>query len=185
LRVPGTVNYKYPDRPLVKLLEMQPGRAYAPADLDKLLPSLPRNDQHVSRDGTGEPPVPLSPADMKAWTGERYAVTEVDGVDRSDTLWWIGCGVARGLRDTPLTNATKRRIIRDATAERDVALGYRKYADRRDYKEYDEIAVGALKEVAKEASINLDDSNKKHSTEHNDEAAAERKIRFRTAREIA
>lgn len=51
LRVPGTVNHKYPDRPVVKVLELDPDRAYSLGELDRELP------QDESPHLTAAPPV--------------------------------------------------------------------------------------------------------------------------------
>jgi hypothetical protein len=40
LRVPGTVNHKYPDRPVVKVIGVKDSRAYTPAELEEMLPDL-------------------------------------------------------------------------------------------------------------------------------------------------
>jgi hypothetical protein len=71
LRVPGTVNHKYPDQPVVRLLNIEPERAYAPAELEKLLPQLSRNGYRAYRDSTGQPPVVLDAERMKVWCGEK------------------------------------------------------------------------------------------------------------------
>src|SRR5215204_1590208 len=46
LRVPGTVNHKYPDRPVVEPLALDGGRDYPVGDLDRILPPIPEADGH-------------------------------------------------------------------------------------------------------------------------------------------
>jgi P4 family phage/plasmid primase-like protien len=41
LRVPGTLNHKYDGTPVVRLVDLEGGRAYSAGDLDKLLPREP------------------------------------------------------------------------------------------------------------------------------------------------
>jgi len=45
LRVPGTRNHKYPERPMVRLLELDETTVYDPDELDKLLPKLPEPER--------------------------------------------------------------------------------------------------------------------------------------------
>ena len=45
LRVPGTRNHKYPDKPMVRLLEIDESTVYDPDELDKLLPKLPEPER--------------------------------------------------------------------------------------------------------------------------------------------
>lgn len=91
-----------------------------------------------------EPPVRLDEYGLEVWRGERPAVKD-DGsgeISRSLTLYKIACKLAE-------TGATAR-VIRAAIAERDVALGYRKYLDRPDERaerEYTRIALKATQET--------------------------------------
>jgi energy-coupling factor transporter ATP-binding protein EcfA2 len=124
LRVPGTVNYKYEDRPVVRLLDIEPGRAYAPAELDELLPPFSQNGHLASRDGIGGSPVVLDAEGMKVWCGEKPKLKADRQVDRSASLMKIG----RVLYDA----GANRAVIVDALRERDAALGWRCYTDRAD-----------------------------------------------------
>jgi hypothetical protein len=84
----------------------------------------------------GAPPVRLWGEALAWWSGQKWAGH--DGViDRSKTLFCIGLCLARA-------NASEW-VITQALAERDVTLGYSKYADRRDGDvRYQEIAQKAL-----------------------------------------
>src|SRR5215217_779442 len=124
LRVPGTVNHKYPDRPVVRLLDIESGRAYAPAQLERLLPGLPQNGYHADRNRVEDPPVTLNAEGMKVWHGERPKLKADGRVDRSASLVKMG----RVLYDAGAT----RNIIVDALRERDAALGWGCYTDRSD-----------------------------------------------------
>src|SRR5215204_1476231 len=97
--------------------------AWDPEVIDQAIPQLEElrgaaGSQAPARIVT-DPPVSLSSSDMEAWTGERFAAKPEGGMDRSDTLFWIGCGVARGLRNKDLSDAAKLAIIEDAVAGRD------------------------------------------------------------------
>ena len=70
-----------------------------------------------------EPPVRLDVKGMELWTGEN----SVNG-DRSEALFSIGMALKRA-------GATENTIA-DAVAERDDTLGYAKYSERSDDKEY-------------------------------------------------
>jgi len=48
LRVPGTTNHKYPDRPVVTLSYIDDTRRYDPDDLDRRLPPLPAPRTHAA-----------------------------------------------------------------------------------------------------------------------------------------
>jgi hypothetical protein len=87
------------------------------------------------------PPVILSAIGGDVWYG-RVAVDSEDGrvraieqvstIDRSETLFQLGIELSKA-------NASNRTIV-DALAERDEALGYDKYTDRKDELEYHRIA---------------------------------------------
>jgi hypothetical protein len=124
LRVPGTVNYKYPARPVVTLLDMQPRRAFVPAELDELLPPLSKNGHHAGKDGAEEPPVALDAGAMKVWRGEIPKLKADGAIDRSASLAKVG----RVLYDA----GANRAVVVDALRERDAALGWRCYTDRSD-----------------------------------------------------
>lgn len=136
LRAPGTISFKYPERPIAEIVEHDPARVYDPDELDRLLPPLPvdpprrRRPAAVTGEGSGDmPPVLLDAEGMATWRGERPKV-KTDGsgqIDRSASLPKIG----RALFDAGATRPT----IERALAERDEALDWRKYTGRRDQGE--------------------------------------------------
>lgn len=81
------------------------------------------------------PPVRLSAEATRWWNGEQAHQIEGGEVDRSRTLWEIGRALARAGATEP--------TIAAALAERDVALGYLKYATRRDGGATDYRAIAA------------------------------------------
>ena len=85
-----------------------------------------------------EPPVVLDERGMRRWRGELVQTKPDGALDRSGSLVWI----ARALRDG---GATRRTIVA-ALAERDEALGWRKFTDRTDatirYAEIAELVLG-------------------------------------------
>lgn len=130
LRIPGTVNHKYEDRPLVRLVELRE-HSYPPEDLDALLPRLPT----AHREGTSsrpsdlppvgsDPPIPLSRSALRVWIGEDAKLLRPGVVDRSGSL----VRIARMLYQAKVP----REVIVAALAERDESLGWRKYAGRQD-----------------------------------------------------
>ena len=99
-------------------------RASAREVIDQAIPELPepaRNGHHRSG---GEPPVELGPAALKVWRGEKPKLKTSGGIDRSGSLVYVG----RVLYDE---GATRTAIVA-ALAERDEALGWRKYTGRTD-----------------------------------------------------
>src|SRR5215207_415331 len=49
LRVPGTVNHKYDERPVVKVLGLEDSRRYTPAELEEILPSgVPETEKRTA-----------------------------------------------------------------------------------------------------------------------------------------
>jgi len=142
LRPPGTTNHKYADRPAVTVLYIE-DREIDPDELDRLLPPAPHDAGTPAADGTplvidgDEPPVRLDAEGLAWWTGARVTRKEDGETDRSETLFGIGYELARG-------NASAATIAA-AVAERDVALGFRRYTGRADgAKQYRAIAVRAL-----------------------------------------
>ncbi len=85
-----------------------------------------------------EPPVRLDAAALAAWKGERLVRKESGEVDRSRTLYALACLLARAGATT--------RTVAASLAERDGALGWHKYTDRRDggVMEYRRIAQRAV-----------------------------------------
>jgi P4 family phage/plasmid primase-like protien len=100
-------------------------RAWDPEVIDQAIPELPEpvlsNGHH--RAG-GEPPVELGPAALRVWRGEKPKPKDGGGINRSSSLVKIG----RELYDA---GATRPAIVA-ALAERDEALGWRKYTGRTD-----------------------------------------------------
>lgn len=88
-----------------------------------------------------EPPMKLSGWQLEVWRGERPKRKDNGDVDRSATLYDIGGVLAKA-------GATAR-VVRSAVAERDAALGFRKYLDRPDDRAEREYARIAVKAVAK------------------------------------
>lgn len=123
LRVPGTVNHKYRDRPVVKVLELDGGRSYSPRELDEALPEIEEKREALSQSTSDEPPVVLDEQALRVWRGEDTKLP--DGkLDRSASLVKLG----RVLYDA----GGNRAVIEAALEERDRALGWNKYTGRRD-----------------------------------------------------
>ncbi len=103
------------------------GRAWDPEVIDQAIPELQeptRNGSNGSNGAAKEPPVELEVAAQAVFRGEDPKAKEGGGIDRSGSLVKIG----RVLYDA---GATRPAIVA-ALAERDEALGWRKYAGRRD-----------------------------------------------------
>src|SRR5215204_2845394 len=137
LRVPGTANYKHEGSPVVDVQHLDQSRTYSAGDLDRILPPLPgpaskNGHTHVDEDA-GDPPVELGPEALKVWRGEKPKTKDTGEVDRSASLMKIG----RVIYDAGAT----RRTVAEALRERDVALGWKCYTNRRDAdKQYQTIA---------------------------------------------
>ena len=142
-------------------------RAWDPEVIDQAIPPLEDlNTLTPANLNNDDPPVALSPSDMQAWTGERFASKPDGSLDRSDTLFWIACGVVRGLNGTNLTDAAKLTIIEEATANRDRALGYSKYAGRSDSAtQYAAIAHKALEDVTAPPVVRMSKNGAKDQAE--------------------
>ncbi len=156
LRVPGTVNFKYPEHPIVAIQRLDDGDStYSAGELDRTLPPLP---EILSTNGHNdhthdEPPVELGPEARKVWQGERPKAKDTGEVDRSASLLKIG----RVIYDAGAT----RRTVADALRERDIALGWKCYSNRQDAdKQYQAIA-GALEREGRNHTvpINLNGRN--------------------------
>lgn len=136
LRVPGTVNYKYEECPVVGIQHLEASRTYSAGDLDRILPPLPEpasTNDHTHEDDLSEPPVELGPEALKVWRGEKPKAKDSGEVDRSASLMKIG----RVIYDAGAT----RRTVAEALRERDAALGWKCYTNRRDAdKQYQTIA---------------------------------------------
>jgi hypothetical protein len=133
LRVPGTVNYKYPEKPVVRVRDITPELTYSPAALERLLPEEGEQASAEVAEATDEPPVALRGPAFEVWRGERPKRKDGGEVDRSATLLAIG----RVLYDA----GANRQVVIEALAERDEALGYEKYSPNWDggHKEYERI----------------------------------------------
>jgi len=131
LRVPETKNYKYNHPHDVTLVKLGTEK-YAPDELLAAYPPPEANGHYTRPDTSDEPPVDLDQWQMPWWTGEEYKTKENGEVNRSTTLLMIG----RQLYDA----GANRQVILEALAERDAALGYEKYTNRRDgQKQYHKI----------------------------------------------
>lgn len=147
LRVPGTVNHKYEERPVVKVFSLDAGRSHSPAELDETLPEIEERRRNGERSPlSGEPPVMLGEAGTKVWNGENPKIR--DGrLDRSGSLVKIG----RVLYDA----GANRDVIERALEERDGSLGWNKYTSRRDAAErYGEI-VDELEESGRNSEARI------------------------------
>lgn len=107
------------------------------------LPKSGRENPPIDED---EPPVVLDGYGLAVWRGEKPATKEDSPgeVDRSSTLFKIGAELAR-------VGATPK-AIRDALADRDISLGYRKFSGRPDERaelEYRRIANKVAREAKK------------------------------------
>jgi P4 family phage/plasmid primase-like protien len=98
--------------------------AWDPEVIDQAIPQLPEQARNGHSNVGGEPPVELGPEALKVWRGESPKRKDAGGIDRSGSLVKIG----RVLYDA---GATRSAIVA-ALAERDEALGWRKYAGRHD-----------------------------------------------------
>jgi hypothetical protein len=131
LRVPGTVNHKYPDCPRVEVVEIRE-ESYSSRELHEILPKL--EESEVIGPEEDEPPVVLGPEALKVWRGEKPKYREDNGkVDKSATLMKIG----RALYDA----GGNELVVVEGVRERDKALGYNKFSGNRDggQKEYERI----------------------------------------------
>ena len=99
--------------------------AWDPEVIDQAIPELPKAvPDHNGNAGMAEPPVELTGAAREVWLGEMPKAKPTGEVDRSRSLVKIG----RVLYDAGST----RSAIVAALAERDEALGWRKYTGRAD-----------------------------------------------------
>jgi hypothetical protein len=128
----------------------QSGRpVYLEWDDVALLPPWVSNALHSKVEATVEipeapndaPPVVLSATGEDIWygrlavdgqDGRMRAIDQIKNIDRSETLFQVGVELSKA-------NASYHTIV-DALAERDEALSYDKYTDRKDELEYHRIA---------------------------------------------
>jgi len=124
LRVVGTPNNKYPDRPTV-LLSYVHDQAYTPEELDRLLPPLTAAPRaaHTTDDSEDEDEPPVVGMDRALWQGKQPAIRKDTGaVDDSGTLWHIACDAEEHGATLPL--------IAWVFENRDTALDINKYTKR-------------------------------------------------------
>src|SRR5215204_3253744 len=122
---------------------------YDPEYLDKVLPPLPRGKEACLEEvrlqiDEGEPPVRLEGDDLEVWEGRWPALKEDGTIDTSATLYKMGCVLA--------SKGASKATIAKALEERDEVLGYFKYADRRDQREYVRIAAKVVANIKEESS---------------------------------
>jgi P4 family phage/plasmid primase-like protien len=146
LRVPGTVNHKYPGRPAVRVLSLNGTQSYVPGELDARLTALSQRDpgKHTTMD---EPPVMLDEAGMRVWRGEEPKYKDNGEIDRSSTLLKIG--------RVEYDAGANRPAIVASLAERDRALGYNKYTDRDDAEQRYQKIVDELEESGRNTRTNI------------------------------
>jgi len=100
-------------------------RAWDPEVIDQAIPELPKAIPNTNGGrSTAEPPVELMPEALKVWRGEKPKAKHTGEIDRSGSLVKVG----RILYDA---GATRSALVA-ALAERDEALGWRKYTGRAD-----------------------------------------------------
>ena len=149
LRLPGTHNHKYADAPEVLLVVSvaSGGPMYAAADLEKEFPAsnTPRKTSSRKAVGGARAPVRLRGEDLAAWHGNLARVTPDGRVDRSASLF----DLARRLK----RRGADHDQVFDALEERDVALGWSKYADCPDGEDrYEDIIAAVFREGDSPAS---------------------------------
>jgi hypothetical protein len=147
LRVPGTVNHKYPDAPVVRILELNGGHAYSPRELEEALPEIAMKREPQGREVSEEPPVVLDEQALRVWRGEEPKFKENGTVDRSASLVKIG----RAVYDA----GGNRPVIEAALEERDRTLGWKKYTGRRDAADCYAGIVDELKENGRNGKVEI------------------------------
>src|SRR5215213_1149218 len=90
LRVPGTINHKYPDAPVVEVLKIDGGRSYSVADLEEALPEVEAKRDPRRRGASDEPPVMLDERGLRVWRGEDPKLKDDGTVNRSSSLIKVG-----------------------------------------------------------------------------------------------
>jgi putative DNA primase/helicase len=126
-------------------------RAWDPEVIDQAIPELPKAVPNGKGNGgrsTAEPPVELMPEALKVWRGEKPKAKHTGEIDRSGSLVKVG----RVLYDA---GATRSALVA-ALAERDEALGWRKYTGRADANiRYHEI-VDELERNGRNGRVDID-----------------------------
>ena len=108
-------------------------KAKAAADAASAEAIEARRGEWATQYGDGqEPPVRLHQRGLRRWRGELVEKTESGEIDRDLSLWYIGLDLAE-------CGATRGAVV-DALKERDVFLGWEKFSNRRDDREYVKIA---------------------------------------------
>jgi hypothetical protein len=122
-------------------------RAWDPEVIDQAIPELPKAVPNGNGSGADEPPVELGPEALEVWRGAKPKAKDTGELDRSGSLVKVG----RVLYDA---GATRTAIVA-ALAERDQALGWRKYTGRHDADQrYHEI-VDELESNGRNARIRV------------------------------
>ena len=124
-------------------------RAWDPEVIDQAIPELPKAIPNTNAGrSTAEPPVELMPEALKVWRGEKPKAKHTGEIDRSGSLVKVG----RILYDA---GATRSALVA-ALAERDEALGWRKYTGRADADiRYHEI-VDELERNGRNGRVDID-----------------------------
>jgi putative DNA primase/helicase len=124
-------------------------RAWDPEVIDQAIPELPKAIPNTNAGrSTAEPPVELTPEALKVWRGEKPKAKDTGEIDRSGSLVKVG----RILYDA---GATRSALVA-ALAERDEALGWRKYTGRADADiRYHEI-VDELERNGRNGRVDID-----------------------------
>ena len=124
-------------------------RAWDPEVIDQAIPELPKAIPNTNGGrSTAEPPVELMPEALKVWRGEKPKAKHTGEIDRSGSLVKVG----RILYDA---GATRSALVA-ALAERDEALGWRKYTGRADADiRYHEI-VDELERNGRNGRVDID-----------------------------
>ena len=124
-------------------------RAWDPEVIDQAIPELPKAIPNTNGcRSTAEPPVELMPEALKVWRGEKPKAKHTGEIDRSGSLVKVG----RILYDA---GATRSALVA-ALAERDEALGWRKYTGRADADiRYHEI-VDELERNGRNGRVDID-----------------------------
>jgi putative DNA primase/helicase len=124
-------------------------RAWDPEVIDQAIPDLPKAIPNTNGGrSTAEPPVELMPEALKVWRGEKPKAKHTGEIDRSGSLVKVG----RILYDA---GATRSALVA-ALAERDEALGWRKYTGRADADiRYHEI-VDELERNGRNGRVDID-----------------------------
>jgi len=109
LRIPGTINWKHPEKPVVELVSLDDSWRFHWEDLDDLLPEGKKRE--YAHEAGGEPPVRLGKYQREVWDGKHPALTDDGEIDRSGTLFKIGCVLweAGVIRDGYLAVALEER----------------------------------------------------------------------------